>query len=68
MVPGFGPGDRAADVAAAERSFREALERSPWSAEAMQGMLVSARLRKDRADEAVWTRRLCEIDLCPPPG
>ncbi|MEZ5180946.1 MAG: O-antigen ligase family protein [Acidimicrobiales bacterium] len=64
----FGAGSRADDLDAAEAAFEEALERSPWSAEAMQGLLLVARLRDDAAAEAQWTERLCEIDLCPPEG
>jgi hypothetical protein len=51
----------------AEAAFGEALERSPWSAEAMTGMLRFAELRGDAAAARRWQDRLCEIDICPEP-
>lgn len=51
----------------AEAAFGEALERSPWSAEAMTGMLRFAELRGDEAAARRWQDRLCETGVCPEP-
>ncbi len=49
---------------AAERSYRRALERDPWSLDAMTGMVKVAALRGDTAEAERWKARICEIVTC----
>jgi hypothetical protein len=61
----FGTGSRPEQLEAAGRSFDEALERSPWSLEALVGQYNLAGLRGDAAAVARWRAQLCEIGQCP---
>lgn len=63
----FSDGTRAERIERAQPYFEEALRRSPYSAEAMNGLLELARLRHDSAAEQHWRERLCAIEACPTP-
>lgn len=59
-----GTGTKAQRLARADAAFREALERNPWSAAAMDGLVKVAHARGDRAAEARWRARLCRVVTC----
>lgn len=61
----FGDGTRAEQLAAADRDVDRALERSPWSVEAMTAKYNLAGLTGDEAEVARWRDRLCEVEACP---
>lgn len=62
----YGPGTKAEDARAGARRFREALQLSPWSVEAMGGLRRVAIAQHDKAAERHWTDRLCSVGVCAP--
>lgn len=47
--------------------LREALDYQPWSPITLRALHEVAIERGDEEAEAMWSERLCALDLCPPP-
>ena len=61
-----GPGGPVERLEGARAAYQRALEESPWSRTALEGLRrVDLALGRDD-DAARWADRLCRIDACPP--